>query len=204
MKERVLFVCTGNTCRSPMAEAILNFYGNEQAEARSAGLFANVGQGANPKAITALKTLGIDLSGHASQPLTAELMEWASLILTMTQNHKKSIISDYPEAIDKTYTIKEFVYDQLEQNTFWKSWQEAISEREDAKLIVDQYAKEKTGLDQQKKEAIERLIKAEEHVKTLEEEIPNYDINDPFGSDLEEYEAVSNELISLIKQWLAK
>lgn len=185
-----------------MAEAILNHFGKGIAVAKSAGLFANKGQEANPKAAKALEKLGIDLNGHTSQPLTKDLVDWAGLILTMTQNHKKSIISDYPEAIDKTYTLKEYVYDQLEQNQFWKSWQEAISEREEAKLIVDQYAKEKTGLDQSKKEAIERLIKADERVKTLEEEFPNYDINDPFGADFDEYQVVSHEIASLIKQWM--
>ncbi|WEG13103.1 low molecular weight protein arginine phosphatase [Pullulanibacillus sp. KACC 23026] len=204
MKERILFVCTGNTCRSPMAETILNHHGKDRAEAKSAGLFANKGQGANPLAVKALEKLGIPMGEHHSQPLTGELVDWATLILTMTQNHKQSLIMDYPEAIDKTYTLKEYVYDQLEQNRFWKSWQEAVSEREEARLIVDQYAKETTGLDDAKKEAVERLLKAEERVKTLEEEIPNYDIKDPFGGDLEEYQTVSRELEYLIRQWMEK
>lgn len=204
MKEKVLFVCTGNTCRSPMAEAILNHLAGDQAEVKSAGLFANVGQGANAHAIEALKGLGIDFPNHRSQPMSNGLVNWSTLILTMTQQHKQSLIMDFPEAIDKTYTLKEYVYDQLEQNPFWKSWQEAISEREEARLAVDQYAKDGTATESQKKEALDRLRKAEVRVKTLEEEIPNYDINDPFGSDIEEYRSVSRDLEFLIKQFLER
>jgi protein-tyrosine-phosphatase len=56
----------------------------------------------------------------------------------------------------------------------------------------------------EKKEALDRLLKAEARVKTLEEDMPNYDIQDPFGSDLNEYRSVCRELENLIHQWLGK
>lgn len=104
---RVLFVCTGNTCRSPMAEAVLNHVG-ENFEAKSAGIFAGFGQEANPKAVEVLKDKGINFTEHKSQPVSDELMEWADVVLTMTAHHKLNLEMDFPEYVDKIFTLKEY------------------------------------------------------------------------------------------------
>lgn len=110
----VLFVCTGNTCRSPMAEALLKHVKNsDQIQVKSAGVFAIDGYQASPNAVEALKEKGIS-SHHRSSSLTPELADWATIILTMTNQHKQSVIDLYPHAGRKTYTLSEYVSDQEE------------------------------------------------------------------------------------------
>ncbi|HEK9100993.1 low molecular weight protein arginine phosphatase [Bacillus pfraonensis] len=106
--KRVLFVCTGNTCRSPMAEALLRHYGKGNFEAKSAGVFANPGSDASLYAKNALAEKGIK-AAHASQQITEELLEWADMVLTMTESHKQLVIGHYPSAGKKVYTFYEFV-----------------------------------------------------------------------------------------------
>ena len=104
-----LFVCTGNTCRSPMAEAMFRKMLAEKLQCQddelldkgytvvSAGLAAQPGSPANPDAVTLLHPEGVDLSAHESQPVTEELLFHCDHILTMTQNHLDAILSSFPE-----------------------------------------------------------------------------------------------------------
>jgi len=88
---RLLFVCTGNTCRSPIAEAIalreLETLGWTQVEVRSAGASAYEGVGASEGALGAGGRHGLDLSEHRTVQLTPELVGWADLILVMGPSH---------------------------------------------------------------------------------------------------------------------
>ncbi|MGA2233778.1 MAG: Sua5/YciO/YrdC/YwlC family protein [Tepidisphaeraceae bacterium] len=117
MKTTLLFVCSGNTCRSPMAEALarkllgdylaLDAAGLERRgiEVMSAGTFAMAGSKATPQAADAVKLLGADLSRHRSRPLTVELINQADAIYTMSHDHAQAALSMVPSASDKVSTL---------------------------------------------------------------------------------------------------
>lgn len=88
---RILFVCTGNTCRSPMAEAVaraeLRRRGWEHVEVASAGIEAEPGASASTPAVNVAERQGLDLRGHRSRLLSADLLSWADLALAMSPSH---------------------------------------------------------------------------------------------------------------------
>lgn len=106
----ILFVCTGNTCRSPMAEALFRHrIGRDMNwETQSAGVYARTGSPASPNAIEALRELGIDLTPHRSQTVTAELVQQSSLIVAMTSGHAAQILEWFPEVGNKVCLINSF------------------------------------------------------------------------------------------------
>jgi protein arginine phosphatase len=106
----ILFVCTGNTCRSPMAEAILRSKQNPQITVKSAGVFADNNNEASKNTQKVLNDEGITLN-HQSSMLTREHIDWATYIFTMTTQHKTLVAERFPNAIEKTFSIKEFVED---------------------------------------------------------------------------------------------
>jgi protein-tyrosine-phosphatase len=82
---RILFVCTGNTCRSPFAEAVARREGHVDVE--SAGLSAHAGDQPPEDAIVVARELGYDLSAHRARPLTKEMLEHADVVVGMTAAH---------------------------------------------------------------------------------------------------------------------
>ena len=115
---QILFVCTGNTCRSSMAEALFKdmikkHYPDKLKDIKvmSAGVAARDGDKASPNAIRAMEELGIDLAFHSATQLTAELISEADLILTMTQRHRDMVLIMNPGARDKVYTLIEYAHD---------------------------------------------------------------------------------------------
>ncbi|HHW37746.1 MAG TPA: low molecular weight protein arginine phosphatase [Bacillales bacterium] len=104
---KILFICTGNTCRSPMAEAIFKHKTKNRFEVRSAGIFAHDGSSASAHSIAILKNQSIPID-HKSKQLTTELVAWSDLILTMGNSHKQLIRQRYPKASEKVYSLKEY------------------------------------------------------------------------------------------------
>jgi len=108
-KFRVLFVCTGNTCRSPMAEYILkNKVKNKNIGVKSCGTFAENGIPPSENAILTMKEIGIHIEKHLSQRLTDELIEWADIILVMEPSERIDILAFTPSADLKIFYLKTF------------------------------------------------------------------------------------------------
>lgn len=105
--QRILFVCTGNTCRSPMAEAILKSKKIDGLEVKSAGIYAATGSEASAHAKKVLDDHQIE-HHHSSTMLNKDSVQWADLILTMTGSHKDAILWQYPDSAGKVFTLKEF------------------------------------------------------------------------------------------------
>jgi protein-tyrosine-phosphatase len=111
---KLLFVCTGNTCRSAMAEGImkdiLKKRKRDDIQVYSAGLCAISNGRASDEAIEALRIDGIDIENHRSTPITKDILDNADLIITMTKSHKDVILMRFPYMKGKVYTLKECAY----------------------------------------------------------------------------------------------
>jgi len=109
---RILFVCTGNTCRSPMAGAYFKSLCDKSARTdmsvETAGTFAGEGEPASAQSVSVMKDYGIDLSAHKSSTLTKEKIDASDLIITMTSSHRQHIGSMSAAALKKTRTLLEF------------------------------------------------------------------------------------------------
>lgn len=106
----VIFVCTGNVCRSPMAEYILRTELGPQSpwEVSSAGVLAGAGMPASGDGVAVLKARNIDMSGHRSRTLTRELVDAATLLVVMTRSHRDHCLALFPNAAEKIYLLKTF------------------------------------------------------------------------------------------------
>ena len=106
---KLIFVCSGNTCRSPMAEAIYKNLDKEtDIKVFSRGLVVLFGEPINPKAEIVLKKHDLEINNHISKGLKESEIDENTLILTMTNTHKRKIQNTYPNAVN-VFTIKEYV-----------------------------------------------------------------------------------------------
>lgn len=105
---KLIFVCTGNTCRSPMAEAIYkNMEWVSDMKVISRGLVVLFSEPINPKALVVLSKHELETVSHVSKGLKAADIDKDTLILTMTEKQKRKVLKEYPESA-RVYTIKEF------------------------------------------------------------------------------------------------
>lgn len=106
--DHIIFICTGNTCRSPMAEGLFRAHGGEEQTglaAASAGLFTQDGLPASDNAVTAAKELGADISAHRSRMLTHEIAQSARYLVCMTGAHYDRVCELFPDCADKVFTL---------------------------------------------------------------------------------------------------
>ena len=107
-KKLIVFVCTGNICRSPMAEYLFRKHMEDNGEwdICSAGVMAGYGAPASRFGVKAMRELAIDMKEHRSQPMGRELVADANLIVVMTAAHRDVLLERYPDAGDKIVLLK--------------------------------------------------------------------------------------------------
>ncbi len=109
-KKTILFVCTGNSCRSVMADYLLKsvLAGRNDIEVLSAGTGVFIQSTASAETITVLRSDGIDATDHLSQPINSVLLKKADLIFVMTRAHRIQVLERVPEVEKRVYLLKEF------------------------------------------------------------------------------------------------
>ena len=151
----VLFVCTGNTCRSPMAEELADDSVGRSTHLKdmsfqSAGTFACEGTPASPEAVEVMAEVGLDIEKHRAQQFDRELAQWADIILAMEAKHIEEMEAMAPDQEDKMHTLLGFA-----QGIDGYPGESSYDVMDPYREPVDEYRRARDQI----KEAIERALK---------------------------------------------
>ena len=136
-RTRVLFVCTGNTCRSPMAAAVLNALAPDRFIASSAGLSCSDGKPMSENAALALSEAGITPPPHASRQITRGIVEQNDIIIGLTGSHFMVLLGAFPDLAGKIESMPRDVGDP---------WGGSLAEYKASLSAITECIKERFGL----------------------------------------------------------
>ncbi|WP_195573712.1 low molecular weight protein arginine phosphatase [Paenibacillus sp. 1001270B_150601_E10] len=186
----ILFICTGNTCRSPMAESMLRHMAKTRGvsiEVQSAGVSAWEGTPMSEHAKQVLKDRQMGNEAFRSQALSGQAVSWADLILTLTLGHKQHVLQRFPEASDKTFTLKEYVHVDEDQHNIQGALNALVTELQLKLALGEQPTTEEM-----------------EELHRLQLQLPDMDIGDPYGGTLQQYKQTAEEIEEALSQLLRR
>lgn len=216
----VLFVCTGNTCRSAMAQGIAKALIKKEPEryrqikVASAGTYTTEGEAASELAREVASEHGVDLASFGSQQVTPQLLENADLVLAMTGSHKKLLNTLAPQAVDKIYLLKEYEYgDDVNalNMRLAKLFEDYGAVRENFVKGNQEKLKQLDKMNETNPQAAEKLFQQlngelaagvkemDEEINAIHEKLKSMEVPDPFGGNKAEYEICYDELAKSIK-----
>ncbi len=185
----ILFVCTGNTCRSPMAEGFMRKLAKERGipvEVRSAGVAAMDGMSMSRHAEAVLRDHQIQ-DQITSSSLRADVLEWADLVLTLTGSHKQNVLARFPAAAGKVYTLKEYA-------------------ENDKRILDDLEELDRLYASIEIRRSLGETIDSSDYERLIEmqQRMPSFDIVDPFGGTRDDYEIAAADIRSALEKLLDK